>query len=350
MALRFAVSETSTRFAWTIIGNLDKEISMSAYGCRKPYRAALAFLGAVVLLSGCGGGSDGSGSGGGGGNPPPSPPPPRASVQIGCYSASYQSYAPNAIGSGILSSSGNATFDFRFGQEVAIQYTFWAGVPATVYLFDEGPGVINALALPQKVILLGRNLSIDVIVSTGTDLPIAGVLAHEWGHQVQFAFGWMNQQAPTVRLTELEADAFSGYYMGLAKGWAGPQLNTYFANLFKSGDYQFNHPSHHGTPNDRVAAGGLGMSVAAQSIRTGIRYSYLQLHSMFTSGIKSTILDESLVSKSADLAVEKALAGIDMVFLRAVASGTESVEKLEMPQVSDVYRQTLWPYASGTGG
>src|SRR5260370_2312466 len=69
---------------------------------------------------------------------------------------------------------------------------------------------------------------------------IAGTLAHEYAHQLQFHNGWMRPTDNTVRTTELEADAFSGVYMGLVKGFGDQTIRAYFATLASFGDYYFN--------------------------------------------------------------------------------------------------------------
>jgi len=268
---------------------------------------------------------------------------PSRNVQVdyGCYSNTYQGVAPQAIGCGILPSFGDANFDLRFGQETQIQASFWTGFPATVYPFDECPGVRNALSRPDHVILFGRNITVDTILSTGSDLPVAGILAHEWGHQVQFGYGWMNQAAPSVRSSELEADAFSGYYMGLVKRWAGPELNTYFQRLFSLGDYQFNDPGHHGTPNERVAAGALGMQAAANAIYNNTPYNYEQLHQIFTASIGTAILKERTPVTKGEPSI--AVSAIDLEYIRKIASGEASAEWLRMPSASDEQRRMLYP-------
>jgi hypothetical protein len=285
----------------------------------------------------------GCGANGGDGNSPLSGSTSSAAVGFGCYSVGYQNFGPNNIGAGLLATSGNVIFDQRFGQEIGLQSAFWSGLPTTVYLFNEGPGTKNAVSLPQRFILVGINLVNDAIISTGSDLPIAGVLAHEWGHQAQFTFGWMNAQTSTVRPTELEADAFSGYYMAMAKGWAGPQLNTYFNYLFLLGDYQFNDPGHHGTPNERVAAGTLGLSVANQALQTNNRMSYQQLHAVFSSAIKSTVLMEPPDEPNPDFVVASAINNIDHQRIRKIRDGTEGAETISAPPSTPQMREALWP-------
>jgi hypothetical protein len=174
-----------------------------------------------------------------------------------------------------------------------IAATFY-GFPTLVVPFDECTGVRNALSLPIGVILFGRNLATSILVNTQSAVPVAGSLAHEWAHQLQFRNGWMRPTDSTARTTELEADAFSGVYMGLVKGFGTATLQAYFSTLASFGDYSFNSPSHHGTPTERVAAGLLGLAVADDMIRNGSRPTFLQLHNLFTSTIGPSALIEAM--------------------------------------------------------
>ena len=279
-----------------------------------------------------------SGDGGGGGNGNQ-----QVSVRTGCYSVSYAGASAGAIGCGLINSFGDATFDRQFGEEVYIQSYFW-GLYPTVYGFDECSGNMNALALPEGYILLGRNLTWNVIQQHGTSLPLAGVLAHEWAHQAQFMFNWMDPSQPTVRNSELEADAFSGYYMGLAKGWAGDMLETYLRLLESIGDTNFNDPGHHGTPQERRAAGTLGLQTAFDAINRGAPYDYPTLHALFTSTLASLGLIKSSVIPSwyADQALE-VQRHLDLDFVRAVLRGEAFPSELEAPVSSPEMRQQLFP-------
>jgi hypothetical protein len=201
-------------------------------------------------------------------------------VKVGCWSPSYSGYGNSQIGCGLVQSFGDVNLDQQFNEEVVIQRTFWTGINTAIYIFDEC-GAKNALSFPQGYILFGRNLFFDIIYATGSTLPNATVLAHEWAHQVQFRYGWMNNNEPTVRRTELEADAFSGYYTLLIKSWAINQFNAVFATLYNLGDYQYNNRGHHGTPQDRVNAGYLGMNTAVFALQNGITYNYIDLHQIF---------------------------------------------------------------------
>lgn len=210
-------------------------------------------------------------------------PPAQALGKPGCYAASYS--AGSGYGDRIGTSLGNPYYDQKMSEEVGIQRMFFNGVPASVWiLYESSPQQKNAYASPDGHILFGYHMFYYTVQSFN-ELAVAGVLAHEWGHQTQFVHNW-----PTGNPgMELEADAFSGYYMGLAKQWAWSQIQGYFANTYALGDYHFNHPSHHGTPDQRLAAAYLGVNTAIQVIRTGRPFSYQELHALFTQQLGSRV-------------------------------------------------------------
>jgi hypothetical protein len=216
---------------------------------------------------------------------PVEPTPPVANLgKAGCYAASYN--AGVGYGTQVGVSLGNPAYDQRMGQEVNIQRTFFNGVPATVWiLYESSQQDRNAYASPDGHILFGYHM-FYYTVQTYNELAIAGILAHEWGHRTQFVHNW-----PTGNPgMELEADAFSGYYMAIAKQWAWTQIQGYFANTYALGDYNFNHPQHHGTPNQRLAAAYLGVNTAIQAMQQNRPFSYQELHTLFSQQINARVV------------------------------------------------------------
>jgi hypothetical protein len=195
---------------------------------------------------------------------------------------------------------GNPSADQAMNAEVSLQRAFWSGIPVNIVypLNDCGPQSRNAIADPStRNIYFGVNLFNVLVQQNGNVLPVAGVLAHEWGHQVQFSFGW---QTNPVKRMELEADAFSGYFMAIAKGWAWVYMSSYFQTVFDTGDYNFNDPGHHGTPNQRYAAARLGFDTAIQASVLGRPLSYVELHSIFVSSIATLQGQSAAASLSVD--------------------------------------------------
>lgn len=89
------------------------------------------------------------------------------------------------------------------------------------------------------------------------DVAPQAILAHEFGHHIQFADDLMRTDLPgpeASRWAELMADAFSSYFLTHARGasmqWKRVQL---FGQMFyQLGDCGFSAEGHHGTPNQRM--------------------------------------------------------------------------------------------------
>lgn len=84
----------------------------------------------------------------------------------------------------------NAYWDQKMSEEVTIQRNFFGEILAAVFiLYEPSPEYKNAYATPDGKILFGYFMFYYTIQSYG-ELPVAGILAHEWGHRVQFTVGW----------------------------------------------------------------------------------------------------------------------------------------------------------------
>lgn len=90
------------------------------------------------------------------------------------------------------------------------------------------------------------------------DAALAYIIAHEYAHAMQVAFGFMPRSTPAA---ELQADCLAGVYLN-----AIPNLTlddqdvreiTTFA--YRIGDYAQWSRQHHGTPTQRVQAVALGL-------------------------------------------------------------------------------------------
>jgi hypothetical protein len=105
------------------------------------------------------------------------------------------------------------------------------------------------------------------------DVAPQAILAHEYGHQIQFqlgVFGGISSPEATRR-TELMADAYSAYYLSHARGasmqWK--RVKQFLQVFFNIGDCQFTSDGHHGTPTQRMAAAEWAYSVANDAQKQG---------------------------------------------------------------------------------
>jgi uncharacterized protein len=92
------------------------------------------------------------------------------------------------------------------------------------------------------------------------------ILAHEFGHQLQYNYGLPSVRENTSRPNELEADGFAGYYLRKPAGYNAASFAAIAAGsdfAFAIGDYQTTSQGHHGTPPQRRSAVRLGFLLAA---------------------------------------------------------------------------------------
>lgn len=118
----------------------------------------------------------------------------------------------------------------------------------------------NAISYSTGKIYYGYAIYYDA-KSKGGDIVNAMILAHEYGHQLQYIFGLPSVTESTARPNELEADGFAGYYLRRPNGYnqsSFAQIAAAYEFAQSIGDYQTNSPGHHGTPPQRRSAVRLG--------------------------------------------------------------------------------------------
>jgi hypothetical protein len=126
--------------------------------------------------------------------------------------------------------------------------------------------------IPDKIIM-GDGI-LDAFAAIGyADVAPQAILAHEFGHHIQFDLNLFGDEAgpEATRRTELMADAYSAYYLSHSRGasmqWKRVQL---FLNVFFNiGDCSFTSDGHHGTPTQRMAAAKWGYEVANEAQKQG---------------------------------------------------------------------------------
>lgn len=185
----------------------------------------------------------------------------------GCYLASanglQQAGQPQ-----LVQSSGIPYLDQVIPAEAILLNQFF-GVSAGFAFVVEG-GQPNAVAVPQPVfpgtratVLFGLKLmQAEIAASPVSGNSLIAIMAHEWGHVLQYAHGIM---VPGKRM-ELSSDFMAGWWIGMKALNQMPLVDvaTVAKSLFDKGDYAFNSTSHHGTPNERVAHMQQGYLLAIQ--------------------------------------------------------------------------------------
>jgi hypothetical protein len=192
---------------------------------------------------------------------------------------------------------GDPVYDRKMREEVANQRQFFQGVKAEVVILDEKHMELrNAYASSGGTIYFGKKMFFYT-VNNYNELAVAGILAHEWSHRVQYTYKWDKElENPAL---ELEADAMSGYYMALEKGFAWNQIDAYFRSTESTGDFAITSKQHHGTPNQRVAAAYLGVQLANETVKNGEAFSYEDLHKRIIDSLYTNVIrqDDGVITK-----------------------------------------------------
>jgi hypothetical protein len=109
---------------------------------------------------------------------------------------------------------------------------------------------------PKRIVIGDGVLDGFAKVGLGDVAPQA-ILAHEFGHQIQYTNGLMSTSLPAPeasRWAELMADSFSSYYLTHAHGEAiqWKRVRQFGEMFYQTGDCGFTSNVHHGTPNQRL--------------------------------------------------------------------------------------------------
>jgi hypothetical protein len=145
---------------------------------------------------------------------------------------------------------------FDHGNHPALSFS------AMAYSDGNGP----ASGLPDKILIGDGLLEGMTAVGLG-DVAPRGILAHEYGHQVQYELGLFDHHAgdaEATRQTELEADALAAYYLSHPRGERLRQdrVDAFVRSFGETGDCNDGSGSHHGTPVQRAAAARWGDELA----------------------------------------------------------------------------------------
>lgn len=226
---------------------------------------------------------------------------------------------------------GDPVYDRKMREEVANQRAFFQGVKAEVVILDEKHMELrNAYANSSGKIYFGKNMFFYTI-NHFNELAVAGILAHEWSHRVQYTYHWDKElENPAL---ELEADAMSGYYMAIEKGFAWNQIDAYFRSTENTGDYDVTSPQHHGTPNQRVAAAYLGVQLANETVKNGEAFTYEELHHRIIDSLRTNIIRQETGQ------IEKK----DGSAINEIALGKTTGKEITPPQLTAADRQKYHP-------
>lgn len=191
---------------------------------------------------------------------------------------------------------------YGFPEDVAAYY---AGLMQTVYgsdkywNFNHPLLTFNAFAAeaddffetPKKIVMGDGILKAYEDLGYG-DVAAQSILAHEYGHHVQFAKNVVFLGTPeSTRRTELMADAIAAYYLthksGATMNWK--RVQQFLEVFYAIGDCGFENNGHHGTPNQRMKAATFGYDVANDTKSKGKILTAEEFIALFEDELPSLI-------------------------------------------------------------
>lgn len=218
-------------------------------------------------------------------------------------------------------------------QNTAIK-TFWRGssVAAPTFRFVRNGtnwnSTYNAISYSTGKIYYGEGIFRDAKSKDASNLINVMILAHEYGHQLQYAYGLPSVNESTARPNELEADGMAGYYLRRGYGKSTfASIATGYEFAYAIGDYQTTSSGHHGTPPQRRSAVRLGFLLAdpanAKLSASQFDYNFFYYYSGVLSGSYKTTFrkPDSMSQKGHELMV------VHMDELRRIQSGEMSDEE-----------------------
>lgn len=150
----------------------------------------------------------------------------------------------------------------------------------------------DAFATRNRTIVIGDGLA-SMLVDSGLDSKIvwSSILAHEWSHQIQFLneeqweypISEFARTPESTRMTELEADFFTGFYLTHKRGgtYNWKRVQEFLVTFYNIGDCAFESSGHHGTPSQRLASAKAGYELAASLQKNGHLPNPSKVHEEF---------------------------------------------------------------------
>jgi hypothetical protein len=162
---------------------------------------------------------------------------------------------------------------------------------------------INAMASPAGKgenpkparVILGDGLLQGLAALGLGDVGPRVVLAHEFGHEVQFATNTIPEEEDpdpaASRQAELEADAYAAYYLTHSRGGAinAKRVADAAKSAWQFGDCGTTQPGHHGTPAQRERAVLWAAGLVDSASNQGHILPALDFHSRFMAALPGIV-------------------------------------------------------------
>ena len=156
----------------------------------------------------------------------------------------------------IRNSSGNIELDRLMNNQKADLETFF-GVKINLFFGIEKSRTGNAFFSPycnslncNGQVVLGNYLINELSFKSDSYTRLMAVFAHEFAHAMQHKYGWSGNS----KWRELHADYLAGYYLGRNSSMNQSEVISTFNEFSSRGNFDFNNPDFHGTPEERGCA------------------------------------------------------------------------------------------------
>ncbi|MBC9796552.1 hypothetical protein [Sinomicrobium weinanense] len=191
----------------------------------------------------------------------------------------------------------------EFLKEITEEYETLNRENGAIFTFNafafKGQEVSPLGFIPDKIVM-GDGIMQGMDAIGFGDVAAQAILAHEFGHQIQYDNGYFVDVDPedepeATRRTELMADAYAAYYLthkrGATMNWK--RVKKFMEVFYNIGDCGFTSSGHHGTPNQRMAAAKWAYELAQRAHKKGHILSSQEFYELFEEKLPELVAPDA---------------------------------------------------------
>lgn len=167
------------------------------------------------------------------------------------------------------------------------------------FAFDpEGDPVLTEMGVTKRIVVGDGILEGTDGIGLDDKAAPLGILAHEYGHQVQYAKNLFESPLTgpeATRRTELMADALGTYQTVHARGTALNDARTLdvMQSFYGVGDCSFDSDGHHGTPNQRLKASQWAVNLVESQPNQGHKLGSVEFSELFDAYLPTLVAPDA---------------------------------------------------------
>lgn len=235
----------------------------------------------------------------------------------------------------------NSDTQFMYGQMSDNAQLWGLSTPTLRFVYDpvNPNSTYNAISYGSGKIYYGYAIFSEAKSRSANNIVNAMILAHEYGHQLQYAYGLPSVQENTARPNELEADAFAGFYLRMPAGFnqnSFGDIAAAYEFAADIGDYGTNNPGHHGTPPQRRSAVRLGFLIGNALLNSNIsNYTPVNFDNDFFYYYNGVLQGDYIKPQEEIDPVQEAIAAsVNPQIAEYMASYVEEIQKIKSGVIS----------------